>query len=291
MPPSEVLRTLRRRPEFIVGPAWVVWLLINCLPITFGKPFVLSVLATALGHGSAGQAFPLTYGLAILLFVYALVVLPGLNLPRRVMVAAAVPFAFTHLYEVPYDLIARFVWPSYYAWATWPIVIVLNLSWLALGLSTVPFWRLRVRGIVALGAVLLTFAAWWIWFFPSWLSMDPPLNPEGSGYMLSKSLLAVFIAIVLWDGRVEPGGQGATSIVGEARARMARLRQRLGRSTQGGSRPSAEAFGTASSTRGAHPAGTEPFDRVPPLRGAADGATRLPRAARPSRPPVGGAGS
>lgn len=200
-----------------MGPAWVAWLLINCLPITFGRPFILSVVGTALGTGSAGQAFPLTYGLAVALFVYALLVLPRhLNLPRRFLVAAAVPFAFTHLYEVPYDLIGRLVWPSDYAWATWPIVVLLNLSWLALGLSTLPFWRLRWRGAVVLTAVVASFAAWWIWFVPSWLAVDPPLNPEGSGYMLSKTLLALFIAIAIWDGREEahepqPTREGAGS--------------------------------------------------------------------------------
>ncbi|MCI4336892.1 MAG: hypothetical protein L3K17_06835 [Thermoplasmata archaeon] len=197
-----LLVKLRRRPEFIVGPAWIAWLLINGLPITFGQPFILSVVQTAIGRGSAGQAFPITYALAIAVFGFALVVLPGLNVPRRLLVAAAVPFAFTHLYEVPYDLVGRLVWPAYYAWATWPIVLLLNLSWLALGLSTAPFWRLRWKGMIVLASVIVTFAIWWIWFFPPWLSIDPPLNPEGSGYMLSKILTALLVAVLLWDGRV-----------------------------------------------------------------------------------------
>ncbi len=118
---------LRQRPEFIVGPALGAWILANCLPITFGKPFILSFFQTALGHGNAGQAFPITYACAVLLCLFAFAVLNDLNWPRRLLVSIAVPFAFIQLYEIPYDLLGHLVWPVDYAWAVWPIVLLLNV--------------------------------------------------------------------------------------------------------------------------------------------------------------------
>ena len=45
------LELLRRRPELLVGPAWVGWILVNGLPITFGQPFLPSILRTAMFEG------------------------------------------------------------------------------------------------------------------------------------------------------------------------------------------------------------------------------------------------
>jgi hypothetical protein len=197
-----VLETLRSRPELVVGPALIFWLLANCLPIAFGQPFILTVLRIASFHNPPGNAFPVTYGCAVALFVFTLLALTALNWPRRLLVAVAVPFAFTHIYEVPYELIAYWVWYPLYNWALWPITLFLNASWLVLGLSTFPFWKVkRWTTVVALTAFLVAFVAWWIWFVPFVPHIHPPTNPEGSGYIFSHALLAVVLACVIWDGR------------------------------------------------------------------------------------------
>jgi hypothetical protein len=215
----------RQRPELVVGPALGFWILANCLPITFGKPFVLSFVQTALGHGNAGQAFPITYACAVFLVLFAFALHREWSWPRRVLVSIAVPFAFIQLYEIPYDLLGHLVWPVDYAWAVWPLVLFLNASWLVLGLSTVPFWRLRWKGALALSAFLGMFLAWWAWFFPPLGSISPPLNPEGSGYIVSKVLLAALIAILLWDGR-DP--RGAPAPGERSKSRWRSMAQRMG---------------------------------------------------------------
>lgn len=195
---------LRRRPEMIVGPALVAWLLVNGLPITFGRPFLVSLLQTATFRGNAGPLFPVTYGCAVALFGLALVVLTELKWPRRLLVALAFPFAFIQVYEIPYVLMGWHEWPQEYAWAVWPIVLLLNGSWLALGVSTFPFWRLGPKGAVLLAAVVTTLVIWWVWYWPQIYPDQPPLNPEGSGYMVSKVATAMLFAVLLWEGRGRP---------------------------------------------------------------------------------------
>jgi hypothetical protein len=195
------LDLLRRRPELVVGPALVVWLLVDCLPIAFGRPFILSVLGTATFEHEPGNVFPITYACAIFLGALALAILKTLNWPRRLLVAFAVPFAFTNIYELPYDLIGYYVWHPYYDWAVWPITLLLNLCWLALGVSTVPFWRLEWKGAVLLAAFLVSLAIWWLLFLPYIPPIVPFKNPEGSGYIVSKVILAVVLAVLLWEGR------------------------------------------------------------------------------------------
>lgn len=195
------LATVRERPELVVGPAWVVWLVLQSLPLVNGAPFLVSLLQTAELRGNAGQAFPLTYGAAVALFIFALYALRGLHPARRLLVAAAFPFAFTHLYEIPYDLVGRIVWPEYYMWATWPVVLLLNSSWLALGLSTAIFWRTRLDGLLLAAATIALFLGWWLFFWPPIGAAQPPLNPDGSGYILSKLFLAGTLALFLWNGR------------------------------------------------------------------------------------------
>lgn len=192
---------LRRRPEYIVGPALAFWLLADGLPIASGRPFLISLFGTATFHGNAGNAFPVTYGLAVGFFGFTLWIEEGLNWPRRLLVAFAVPFAFTHLYEVPYELIGHSVWPEYYGWVLWPPALFLNASWLVLGVSTFPFWRMRMGGGISLAAFLLMFVVWWVFAWPFIPPIAPPLNPEGSGYIVSHVFLAPLLLCVLWDGR------------------------------------------------------------------------------------------
>lgn len=196
-----VLPLLRARPELLVGPVLAVWLLLELLPITFGRPFLGSLLQTAEFRGNAGQAFPLTYATALALFGLAFVALRSLGAARRLLVAAAFPFAYLQLYEIPYDLLGEAHWPRSYAWATWPIVLLLNASWLALGLTTSIYWRWGRAAITALAATAASFALWWTYYWPRIGTIEPPLNPEGSGYMLSKTLLAATLALALWGGR------------------------------------------------------------------------------------------
>lgn len=196
-----------------MGPAWIVWIVVQSLPLVGGRPFLWYLAQTATFRGDSGQVFPITYAIAVGLFVFALLVLRPLNPARRILVSAAFPFAFTHLYEVPYDLIGRVAWPSEYAWATWPVVLVLNATWLALGLSTAIYWKVDRAGLAGIGATLVTFAAWWTWYWPPIGSVQLPINPEGSGYILSKALLAVTLATLLWTGRrlADPGRDGVGS--------------------------------------------------------------------------------
>ena len=184
-----------------MGPALAFWILANGVPWFGGEPFVVSFFLTATYHNPPDVVFPITYGCAVALCPFTAWVLSGLSWPRRVLVAIAVPFAFTHLYEVPYDLIGYYVWYPNYDWAVWPETLFLNASWLALGVSTFPFWKLRWKGALALGGFIGTFLAWWIWFLP----FIPPVvqyrNPEGMGFIVSKVILAILVACLIWDGR------------------------------------------------------------------------------------------
>lgn len=211
-----VIETLRRRPELIVGPALALWLAANCLPIAFGQPFILTVIRIASFHNPPGNAFPVTYGCALALFAFTLFALRAISWPRRLLVAIAVPFAFTHLYEIPYELIAYEVWYPLYNWALWPTTLFLNATWLILGVSSAPFWKFKRWGVVALAAFLVAFAAWWIWFVPFVPPIHPPTNPEGSGYILSHALLVFVLACLIWDGRpgTDSGPAQTTAPVG-----------------------------------------------------------------------------
>lgn len=196
-----VLDTFRRRPELLVGPAWAIWVAVELLPLDSGQPFILRFVALATYREPAGNVFPVTYACAIALFLLFLLVAKQLDWPRRVLVASAIPFAFTHLYEVPYDLIGYLAWPEYYYWAIWPTALLVNASWLGLGLSSAAFWRLGKMSTIALLAFVGSFIVWWIFFLPQVPPITLPSNPEGSGYILSKVVMAILIGSLIWEGR------------------------------------------------------------------------------------------
>ena len=137
---------------------YAIWLVVNLLPIYGGERPAYLMMLQATFRSPLNLIFPLTYGLAIISFVFAFCKLPGIRLPERVLLAGSFPFAFAAFFETFYQELGHAIYPNDFG----PMLVfrALEISWLILGFASVTYWRFTRVSLVLFGATLLSFAVW-----------------------------------------------------------------------------------------------------------------------------------
>ncbi len=167
--PGTWSRVLRERPEIVLIPTAAFLLALNVGPWGFGPNYlVVFVLFFTLQRSNA--IFPLTWSLSVALFAstWWLVLRRTPLAPwRAFVIAGTLPFAAVSLFEIPYDL-AYFV--TFHAGATRGGAVfdlVSIASWLAVGFTSVGWWKITRSYGILLAAFVTGFVVWFAIGFPA----------------------------------------------------------------------------------------------------------------------------
>lgn len=159
------VKKIRRRPELVFIPTFLIWFAINLPPwsIFGGKSLAVFGLQTGLLLGPTftypqNLIFPLTYLMAWVSLVSALVFSRknlGLNWIRSIFLSLSFPFAFVGFFEE--------IWQNLWIFRGIPPALsneVWMLSWVILGFSSVIYWKPKIKSWVTLGALIISFSIW-----------------------------------------------------------------------------------------------------------------------------------
>jgi hypothetical protein len=190
----------RQHPEILFVPLAAVLLIVNVGPWGYGPQYVIN-FALYFSFQRSNPIFPLTWSLSVALFGSTLWLLYRYRLldwGRRVLVAGTLPFAAVALFEIPYDLCYRVAYPSAGITAFYVGSIA---TWLALGLTSVAWWKCTVRYAVALGAFVAGFGVWLAVGFPT---IDRAVGASlevAYGFNLALKVACFPVAALpLWEG-------------------------------------------------------------------------------------------
>ncbi len=179
-------------------PTYTVWLLVNLAPL-FGSFSMLEILlGWATFTRQLNTLFPVTYALAIISFLFALWRLKG-NPLQRLLLSLSFPFAFVQSFDTIYNKLGYLLHPKAFAGTMNPAIILVEMSWLVLGLSTLTFWRLTKKSMAPLLLFLGGFILWAVLDYPS----ISGLQPVGVGLVLNIALkidAAALFIVLLYDG-------------------------------------------------------------------------------------------
>jgi len=161
-----IQRIARTHPEVLFFPLATLLLGLNVGPWGFGPNYVVT-FALYITLQRSNVIFPITWSLSVALFVSTLWLIlrtHRLNSWRSFLVAGTLPFLAVSLFEVPCDLAN---WATYPGSGTTVFDIVSILTWLALGFTSIGWWRVTKRYWVFLAGFLGSFAAWFAMGFPT----------------------------------------------------------------------------------------------------------------------------
>jgi hypothetical protein len=188
-------RALRGRPELLAIPFIAIWAIINIPAWSwFGDRSIVETVAgwtEDLFASRSTPIYPLTILLACASFLFASVLLQRrfkLSWGRSILVGSTFPFSFVSFFEALWQntgLIAR---PGLFN--TPPVGEVLILSWVLVGSSSLPFWKLTRNGLLTLGSLVFVWIVWVAVGYPQWF--------EGSVLGLSLNLLLKFQFFLLF---------------------------------------------------------------------------------------------
>ena len=189
------MHLLRKKPELLAIPFYSIWAIVN-IPAWhwLGNRSIAWTVASWTGGLLAGRStpiYPLTFLLACISFVFASVFLhrrSNLSWSRSILVGSAFPFNFVSFFEALWQNAGLVVRPDVFST---PLVgEVLIFSWVLVGLSSVPFWKVTRRGFLILGSLLVVWFVWIAVGYPQWF--------EGSVVGLSLNLLLKFQFFLLF---------------------------------------------------------------------------------------------
>jgi hypothetical protein len=157
---------VRTRPELLLGPFAVLFLVVNVGPWGFGSKYIVTFfLFFTLQRSNA--IFPLTWSLSVALFIAGLwLFLRARQLPwwRSFLLAGTLPFLAVSLFEVPYDLCVVGTYPH----SGVSSFDLLSIStWLAVGFTSIGWWRLTRRYWALFVGFFGTYAVWFAVGFPT----------------------------------------------------------------------------------------------------------------------------
>lgn len=161
-----IRRIVRARPELLFFPLAAVLLGLNVGPWGFGPNYAVT-FALYFTLQRSNVIFPITWSLSVALFASTLGLLlraRRLNGWRSFLLAGTLPFLAVSLFEVPYDLAN---WATYPGSGTTVFDIVSILTWLALGFTSIGWWRATWRYWVYLAGFLGGFGVWFVIGFPT----------------------------------------------------------------------------------------------------------------------------
>src|SRR5438128_2391497 len=155
-------RTLRAKPELLAIPFYAIWAIIN-IPAWpwFGDRSIVETVAGWTGDLFVGRStpiYPLTFLLACASFLFASILLHRrfkLSWGRAILVGSTFPFSFVSFFEALWQntgLIAR---PGLF---NTPLLgEVLIISWVLVGSSSLPFWKVTRNGLLILGSLVFVW--------------------------------------------------------------------------------------------------------------------------------------
>ncbi len=156
----------------------MVFLLVN-VPPWFGFSYLLVVFRWATFQESIAQGgnleFPVTYATALLTFASSTFLFRmrvGVSLSRATFLSACLVLTATAVFEVTYQVVGHFFYPSEITGAIWLPNYILNASWILLGLTSLEYWHASARfGTVAF-ALFLSWSVWIVVGFPQLFQPD-----------------------------------------------------------------------------------------------------------------------
>ena len=150
----------------------LVFLIVN-IPPWFGFSYLYVIFRWATLQNSltlgGSEVLPVTYTSALATFLIATFLfkeetkLPFLD---SVIQAAGLAFAATALFEITYQLIGYYFYPSTINGAIWLPNYVLNLSWFFLAVTSLQYWRLSNIFKLTASALVLSWGIWIAVGFP-----------------------------------------------------------------------------------------------------------------------------
>ena len=149
-----------------------VFLAVN-LPPWFGFSYIYVIFqwATFQSTLSLGGSleFPVTYASAIVTFATATYLFKNrtkLPLIDSAIQGVGLAFAATALFEVIYQFLGYYFYPSTILGAVWPANYVLNGSWMFLAFTSIKYWSLSTRFKLTVSALAVSWGLWVALGFP-----------------------------------------------------------------------------------------------------------------------------
>jgi hypothetical protein len=196
---------LRRRPEAWFIPAALLVALTSLTRL--GQSDIGWAVFSRVTFATADPIIPFTLAFAFATsaaIVFILYRQHHLNAPRSLLVAIASVIGAVGVFEIPYQAIRGYVfptldggWPSFGAWLA-------LCAWVILGFTGVGFMRVSRPLAVLLGLIALGFLGWWAFGYPS--ASVPPGGNLAVAYAFNVPLkLGCFLIypMAFW-GRKEP---------------------------------------------------------------------------------------
>lgn len=184
-----IVRKLQRN-LMVFAVTFGVWIVVN---VTYGiVPTVIGwVLAPWTG---ANSVLPVSIFWSVTVFVYSYFRLSG-DVVQRILLAATSPFAFLAAFEIVYQHLFLVADPANFR-TDLEGEIVLG-SWLLLGLTTLPHWKLTKKALSVLGLLAIAFGVWLLLGYPQIYGTNSTLAFVCN--VAAKSLTAVFF-LTLFSG-------------------------------------------------------------------------------------------
>ncbi len=164
------LALLREKPEVLFVPLAATFLAVNVGG--YGLKFVVAFLQYFTLEQS-NQVFPFTLAFAWMVFVSTFAISikrASLNPPRAFVVSATLPFSGAGGFELVYQVIGERVQPCCFgpnaAAPFGPYEVLSALTWVALGLTGLGFWKVTSKFLILLALIFAGFAAWVLIGFP-----------------------------------------------------------------------------------------------------------------------------
>lgn len=159
-----------------------------------GSVSIVGVMLDWIGNllrGKSTPIFPVTVILSVLSFALAIVGLRkhhNLSRARSAFIGSTFPFCFVALYEEAWQNTGLLARPSIFTLSI-PGELVL-LSWVAVGLSTIEYWKWTSRSLILVATIAGLWMLWLVLGYPQWF--------EGSYVALAINLVTKFQFFLLF---------------------------------------------------------------------------------------------
>lgn len=184
-----------------------VFLIVN-IPPWFGFSYLYVIFRWATLQDSltfgGNQVLPVTYASALATFLIATYLFKNetrLPLLDSIVQAAGLAFAATALFEIAYQLIGYYFYPSTITGAIWLPNYVLNLSWIFLGVTSLQYWRLSSNFKLTASALAISWGMWIAIGFPQLFQNNAGLAFEANSIT---KILSFALMLSLVDFRNPP---------------------------------------------------------------------------------------
>jgi hypothetical protein len=202
---SIALSKLRRRPELLILPLLSFWLIVNVPPWPMFNGSILFLIArwgtVGILSGSTNSVFPLTYAVAIIIFIFFFTRFrknTSLGWKRSFLLSVTIPFGFVAFFETLYQAVFSFVRPEIFHI---PLSGQLLLtSWLLLGLSTMPYWKITKKFYLLVVLDIVGFLIWVGIGYPQIYEIGPLSIYALVLNYVTKFTVALTYAVLIFDG-------------------------------------------------------------------------------------------